>query len=352
MTQHIATALIAILFASSLAGGAVGKPNSGSLKTQSIDVKFRPLSGFDKVGFTKRTYGALEWIGGGVLTADTKHFGGWSGLALDRDGRRMLAVSDAGAWWTASLAYKDNQVIGIKDSRIGPLRALSGKPLRRGRDRDAEAVVLTSGSLSKGRVLVGFEQNHRIGTFRIGAKGLSAPRRYIALPRIAKRMRALKGFEAVTELKGPRRGTLVAIAERKLDRRGNHRGWIWRKGRARPFTLTNIGGFDITDAAALPDGGILVLERRFRWLEGVKMRIRYIASKSLRPGATLKGEVLMSADIAQQIDNMEGLAVHKAKDGAFILTILSDDNFNRFLQRTLLLQFRWQRGSKTAHSNK
>ncbi len=39
------------------------------------------------------------------------------------------------------------------------------------------------------------------------------------------------------------------------------------------------------------------------------------------------------------IDNMEGLAVHRTDAGDIILTLISDDNFSP-LQRTLLLQFR------------
>ena len=39
-----------------------------------------------------------------------------------------------------------------------------------------------------------------------------------------------------------------------------------------------------------------------------------------------------------QIDNFEGMAVHRAADGALVLTLISDDNFSP-LQRTLLLQF-------------
>jgi hypothetical protein len=35
---------------------------------------------------------------------------------------------------------------------------------------------------------------------------------------------------------------------------------------------------------------------------------------------------------------MEGLSVHRAADGAVVLTLVSDDNFSVF-QRTLLLQF-------------
>ena len=48
----------------------------------------------------------------------------------------------------------------------------------------------------------------------------------------------------------------------------------------------------------------------------------------------------MEADLAQQIDNMEGIAVHEGRKGETIVTLISDDNFNRFLQRTVLLQFR------------
>ena len=39
-----------------------------------------------------------------------------------------------------------------------------------------------------------------------------------------------------------------------------------------------------------------------------------------------------------QIDNMEGLSVHRDARGALVLTLISDDNFSP-LQRTLLLQF-------------
>jgi hypothetical protein len=36
---------------------------------------------------------------------------------------------------------------------------------------------------------------------------------------------------------------------------------------------------------------------------------------------------------------MEGLALHQGAGGETILTLISDDNFNRLLQRTVLLQF-------------
>jgi hypothetical protein len=56
------------------------------------------------------------------------------------------------------------------------------------------------------------------------------------------------------------------------------------------------------------------------------------------PRAVLDGPDVIVADMGYQIDNFEGMSVHRAADGALILTLISDDNFSP-LQRTLLLQF-------------
>ena len=47
--------------------------------------------------------------------------------------------------------------------------------------------------------------------------------------------------------------------------------------------------------------------------------------------------MLIEADLGQQIDNMEGISVHRA-GGETVLTLISDNNFS-LLQRTMLLQF-------------
>jgi hypothetical protein len=114
------------------------------------------------------------------------------------------------------------------------------------------------------------------------------------------------------------------------------------------FQLTNGGDFDVTDAAPLPDGGLLVLERRFRWGEGVKMRLRLIKQQQLQPGATIDAESLIDADTSREIDNMEGLAAHVGPGGEIVVTMISDDNFNHGLQRTILLQFALSAGDLAA----
>ena len=61
-------------------------------------------------------------------------------------------------------------------------------------------------------------------------------------------------------------------------------------------------------------------------------------ARGLAPGAVVDGPSIFDADLGQEIDNMEGLSVHRNAEGETILTLISDDNFLPF-QRTLLLQF-------------
>ena len=136
----------------------------------------------------------------------------------------------------------------------------------------------------------------------------------------------------------PLGGALIGIAERGLDRDGNNLGFLIGGPRPGVFSLKRTDDFDISDAAVLPSGDILVLERKFSWLTGLFIRMRRVALTDIRPGALVDGPVLFSADLRQSIDNMEGLSVHRGPDGETVLTMISDDNFSR-LQRTLLMQF-------------
>jgi hypothetical protein len=239
------------------------------------------------------------------------------------------------------LVYENDRPVGIRSAEVGPMRSLSGEVLRSKRQTDAEGLTFIKGTPADGSVLISFERNHRIGHFDIDGKGLQRTRSYVTLPReIKSKLSSNQGLEAIAILSGgPYEGSLVAIAERSKDKDGNHTGWIWVKGKPRAFHITDPDGFDITDAAGLPDGGLLVLERRFRWDEGVKIRLRHIKGSELRPGARIEGENLLDANMNHEIDNMEGLAVHAGPGGEIVVTMISDDNFNRDLQRTLLLQF-------------
>ncbi|MGE3915447.1 MAG: esterase-like activity of phytase family protein, partial [Hyphomicrobiaceae bacterium] len=285
-------------------------------------------------------YGKLEFRGGLVLSSRHGSFGGWSGIAVDPDGRRFMAVSDEGSWLGADLSYSGKAPAGIANARIGPLRALKGRHIDKKRDLDAESMTPLEGASRRGTVLIGFERNHRIGVFPVVDGVLLAPTRYLKLPNEARRMRPNAGFEAVAVMKGgPFKGGVVAFSERYPGDPSRHVGWIWVAETAHRMTLADHGGFDITDAASLTDGTLLVLERRFRWTEGVKMRLRLIEAAAVKPGADLDGEILLEADLSSEIDNMEGLGTHRDANGETVLTLISDNNFNSLLQRNLLLQF-------------
>lgn len=318
--------------------GLQAKPASDVVEP--LEIKARPLAHFSRLNPTHRRFGRLEYRGGLLLTSDHKNFGGFSDLVMSRDGHRALLVSDEGHWISAEMAYDGVRPVGLRSASIGPLRSSRGRELVRKRNSDAESMTLMDGTLARGTLLIGFERNHRIGRFPVVDGVVQAPVGYIKMPDDARRMKSNKGIEALAVLQGGSyRGSLLAIAERYLDPQGHHTGWIWVRGEPRRFAVGAIGEFDVTAAAALGDGSVVMLERRFRWTEGVKMRLRHLPAAQIAPGATIVGETLVEADMTYEIDNMEGLAVHTGPRGETVLTVVSDDNFNSMLQRTLLLQF-------------
>ena len=339
-------AALALAWASALAGPAAfadTKPGVRGFVTEAIEVEAKRLDGFERGNASRQKFGKLEYRGGLVLNSASTNFGGWSGLEVDPGGKQFLAVGDAGAWMTGELVYDGNRLKGIKGVRQGPILGVGGKRLPNERDRDAEGLRLIEGTLAKGAVLVSFEQNHRVGRFLVDDKGLQQPSGYVKRAPEWSRLVRNRSLEAVAVLRGgPSKGAIVSFAEKLLDPAGQHTGWIWiggLTGEPQRLGLKRIGEFDITDAASLPDGSLVVLERSFGWLSGVKMRLRSIKAGDVKPGAMLDGEVLLEADMGYEVDNMEGLAIHQGARGEAVLTIISDNNFNGFLQRTLVLQF-------------
>ena len=294
---------------------------------------------FDRDNPRQKTYGKLTYRGGLNLFANSRHFGGYSGMAIDATGTTILAVSDAGTWMRATLDYDGRWLKGLRDMTLGPILGQDGKPLRKDKDRDAEGLALASGDTRNGEAYVSFERAHRIQRYPFNPNRFGPPSGTVNLPKSARGMKSNQGLEAVALIRAGRlTGTIVAFSERLKDSRGNLKGWLIGGPSPGAITVRRLGGFDITDAAGLPDGGLILLERRFRYSEGVQMRIRRIKAAALRPGKLIKGEVLLEATDRLNIDNMEAVAVHRSRRGETILTLMSDDNFNP-LQRSLIMQF-------------
>ena len=310
-------------------------------RIQRIEVEARPLAHFERSRPDVKRFGALEFRGGLVLSCPAADFGGWSALVMDPAGKSLLAISDEGSWLSADLVYDGKRPRGLTHARLGPLLDRDGQGLAKKVEQDAEAATLVEGTLQKGTLLIGFERHHRIDRYAVRGGEVQAPTGALKLPADGKRMPNNQGIEALAVLKGGKHaGAVVAFAERFTRGSGYHTGWIWTGGgEPQRFQLQDIDGFNITDAAGLADGSLLVLERHFRWTEGVKMRLRHIPAAEIAPGARIAGRMLLQADSSFEIDNMEGLAAHRGAGGETVLSLISDNNFNQLLQRTVFLQF-------------
>src|SRR5687767_8432405 len=58
---------------------------------QPVQVNARTLPHFQPGRPGVRRFGDLEYRGGLVLSSPSEHFGGWSGLVMDGDGKRLLS---------------------------------------------------------------------------------------------------------------------------------------------------------------------------------------------------------------------------------------------------------------------
>jgi hypothetical protein len=333
----------AVLGAALISGAALAtlKPNTSGLAVEDVEVTASKLASFDKGGATSSGLGKLEWRSGVVLTSPSRSFGGWSGLALDPDGKKLIAISDAGTWMIADIVTADGRLDGLTKARIGPLKSPEGEPLSKSSDRDSEGVALADGNLAQGSLLIPFEHNSRIGRFAIDKGEVSPPSAFLEMPPEAEGM-GNDGFEAVTVLRGGAlKGSILAIAESPVSGEKEHTGWLWPSDGKGPkrFTLAGIGDYGVTDAASLSDGSVLILERRYRPIDGVRMRLRKIEAGSLAAGGTVTGEMLIEADPSKEIDNMEGLALREQANGEISIYMISDDNFNHLSQRTIMLEF-------------
>ena len=300
-----------------------------------VAVEAAPIESFDANNPSRTRFGALEFRGGLALTSSQPAFGGLSGLRVDADGNHFLAVTDNGSWLRGRIVYRNGRPFAIADTEMAPLLGADGAPLAARGWYDAESLESDNGIL-----YVGIERVEQIVRFDYGHDGFLARGKPIPVPADFKTFKYNKSLEclAMPPQGSPLAATLIAVTEESLDAQGNHRAYLLGGGEAERFSVRRSDDFDVSDCVVLPPGDLLLLERRYSPLRGLAIRIRRIALAGLQPGAVVDGAQLIYADLGFQIDNMEGIAVHRSVSGETILTLVSDDNFSP-LQRTLLLQF-------------
>lgn len=280
---------------------------------------------------TPSVTGRLTWLGGVRLDSDDGAFGGFSAMAVQ--GKRLTLLNDGGNFVAFDLApdWKASNV------RFG---ALPDGP-RTGwekRDRDSESLAVGS----DGRMWVGFESGNMIWRYAPGfarAEGSAAPR-------AIRRWEGNGGMEALARL---RDGRFVAIAERsrwpgKARVPGTLAALVFAgdpvaaPDRGFGFSYRPAPGHSVSDMALLPNGDLLVLERR--WLLPLRFRSRLalVRAAALKPGAVVTGRELGRVTPPWPTENYEGVAV--TREGKALIVWLVSDNDQYWWRPSYLLKLR------------
>lgn len=257
-----------------------------------------------------------------------------SGLAWDDDHGILYALTDKGVLFGLKPQFRGERLVDVQlVSAAYLLDPKTGKRVRYRRS-DSEGLDILNGRNGRRgdtELVVAFEGEPRIarhrpdGTF-IADVPLSPPLNDIHQYRYNKMLEAVCVH--------PREGVLTAPEEpldldRNTSRLYRSSGQSWRLPKTR-------GG--IVALECLPDGDVLVLERKFTALTlHTVITLRRVKIPPGTPPDTLLSSstvAVLDSDDDLRIDNFEGLARHR--DNRFFM--VSDDN-DVFLQRTLLLYF-------------
>lgn len=266
--------------------------------------------------------------GGLVLKSDDHMFGGISAFSLNANGRAFVAASDRGQWLKGEITFDDmGRPLNVANAHMAAITGDDGKHLY-GLKGDIESLVQYGD-----QYILGFERRDRIDAYSTGPDGVIAfEKRVIDLsdePLIRN-----EGIEALTRFED---GALIALSQTEV-KQGSIGYILDADGNSEKFHYKNKKDFSVTDMTLMDDGRLLVLERAYSPLRGVRMRISAIARDQIQPGAIVEGEELIALGGVYILDNMEAIATHKDDEGRDLIYILSDDNYDS-LQKTLLLIF-------------
>lgn len=283
-------------------------------------VHFAPLPLSEEASETRRL-GRLTWLGGWALTSNDARVGGISALHVEAG--EALALSDAG-WRIRFPLPGGRNPVRAEVAMIGVGPGPPGDKV----NRDVESLAVHGDE-----AWLGYEQFNEI--WRYGRDRFE--RRSSAAPKAMREWSDNAGPEAMVRLAD---GRFLVFAEGKG---GDSEAILFAGDPAVPGTPTlrlryrPPAGHRITDAALLPDGRLILLNRKVALFEGFTARLTVAVLPKTADGALIAGQEVAAFDGPTTRDNFEGLSVGR-EGGRTILWIASDDNYSPF-QRTLLMKF-------------
>lgn len=324
--KQVISSLIAAFL--SLCACACGDRHIAQSFAGAATVELSPIQ-LDKRDPERTDFGQLKLLSAFELRSGDARFGGLSGLAIGTD-HRLYAVSDHGFWLSARMHLNPaGRLLDLTNWQIEPLLSTDGLPIRR-RLIDAEALAREP----DGSFLVGFEDPQRIWRYRAPPETFSSPAEPVVIPREIMKAPKNGGLEALSSLPG---GQIFAIAEDFENRDRTLKAWLLSHGQSAQLSYQPAVNFAVSDATALKNGDVLVLERRYSPPLFFSVRLTRVRAQHIRPGAALRGEELLRLEGGVRTENFEGVATIE-KDAGTLIFLISDDNYLP-LQRTLLLQF-------------
>jgi hypothetical protein len=283
-------------------------------------VRFAPVA-LDEDAPGLRRLGRLAFLGAWALTSNDARVGGISALHVEAG--EALAMSDAG--WRIRLPLPGGRdVVRAEIAMIGEGPGPPGDKV----NRDVESLVVHGDS-----AWVGYEQANAVWRYdRRSFRPRSA-----AAPVAMRQWNDNAGPEAMVRLPD---GRFLVFAEGQggdseialFAGDPSVKGAPALRLRYRPPQ-----GFRVTDAALLPDGRLMLLNRRVGLFAGFTARLTLATLPRLAEGALIAGEEVAAFEGDVTRDNLEALSATR-EGGRTILWIASDDNYNP-LQRTLLMKF-------------
>ncbi len=302
-------------------------------RSNSQNIALKPLM-LDPAHPGPRRIGPLTFLKAWELGSSNNDFGGISALTA-LPGGRFIGLSDAGTVIGFGLAGDDR----TDRPFIAPLPTPTGGSPNY-LDRDTEGITYDPGTA---RFWISYEGRHAIRRFtpalaRTDAKVTPEPMRKWGLN---------SGAETIIRMTD---GRFVVLSEAMDMPDGSYMGLLFSGDPTEPGTHQSIfgyrppAGYKPTDGTQLPDGRLLILNRRASFPTGFAAKLVMIEPAAIKRDATVSGDVIATLAAPLLVDNMEGITTTK-ESGRTIIWLISDNNFNAW-QRTLLMKFALTGGIK------